>query len=608
MQKKLAEFFSKYNIFDSKDLTAERRREILCALELEYQSWFLSAIIKEIEEIMSISPDLDMREILEVAAQRIVRHLGAAAATIRLFDPENKRMSNFGSFGIEDSDRIESLAFHDSVCCSVAQSRQALAISNVLEHPLYKDKHSINNRGFYALLAVPLFSPLQAGEDSDICGVLQIYYRQKDRQFNHFEIIHAELLARRVSFVLAKKRILDLQEFNRHKETIVNKIYVRLSRREGIKLGDLFLQLIPDLEKMLHIQCCSLFTLSEDQRFIHLDAVFPPEVASHDLHHNYTVANHSYFYTPIFEADISRETECEKITPAYTLIRDLRCSSLMTAKMRKYAADQHVHSILLVPLRVAGHVRHLLVFYATEKRKTFREEEIELLTFLGKEIIKGSKLEFLGDVLHDIKNPAVAVAGFANRALNLLVKDDISSAPVVDKLTAYLEIISTEAARMQDLAQTMSGAGREEVLDLAKVAANRFKIIQEVVKESKMDHIEIMEPEFAGKLEVFCPRFGLERIIDNLLSNSAKAVPPQGGYLRMCGGCDEDMIQLVVENTSEINELHLAEIKAGKVKGRGLNIISRFVYANHGNIDIEMVDGVTRFIIKLPRVRDRKNN
>ncbi len=45
----------------------------------------------------------------------------------------------------------------------------------------------------------------------------------------------------------------------------------------------------------------------------------------------------------------------------------------------------------------------------------FTEEEIEIFTFFGKELMKGLRLEKMDDILHDFKNPAIATAGFARR-------------------------------------------------------------------------------------------------------------------------------------------------------------------------------------------------
>jgi signal transduction histidine kinase len=311
------------------------------------------------------------------------------------------------------------------------------------------------------------------------------------------------------------------------------------------------------------------------------------------------VAHHSYFREALNEAKSFRDTDTERITQSYILIKDPDHSPLLSSQLQEFSTAHHIHSILIVPLSVDGRVRHLLSFNATNQKLFFTDEEIELLTFLGKEIMKASRLEFFGDVLHDIKNPAIAVAGFAHRARKLLDNEDLEQER--PRLKQYLDIMVSEAARMQDLAQAMAGEGRETVGDLSEIAAVRCRIIEEVVHESKLRNVTVLPTQLESGLLVSCSRFALERVLDNLLNNAVRAVAEQGGgtvALRTCR-CN-GMAQLVIENSGEIPPERLKEMEQGAVKGRGLNIINRFVHTNHGNMKIEVNNGLTRFVIMLP--------
>lgn len=601
MERKLQDFFNRYERVAGSKLTGEQKNDLINALELEYQAWFLSTIIEEIEEIMSIPPHLRVRDILQTAAKRIVHYLEADAATIRIFDADTLNMTSFGAFGVADSERISSIPVRDSIAGKVAREKKAIAVSDIMSHPLYKDKSVVKGRGFHSLLAVPLISPMaDVGDDKEILGSIQIYYKEKDKKFNNLEIIHAELLARRISFVLAKKKILALQELNNRKEVIVTKIFEKVSRREIIKLKDLFILLIPELKEFLELKGCSLFTVSDNRQFIHLEASYPQDNSYHDPNYSFTIDHHPYFRIAVEGPEETGENDSERITSSYILIRKPRESCLVTNRLLDYVFQQHIHSILLVPLKVSNQTRHLLTFYASDRKMRFSEDEIELLTFFGKEIMKASKLEFLADVLHDIKNPAVAIAGFANRAIKLFSENGEMNR---QKLASYLEIIASEAARLQDLTMAMSGSGREEVLDLAELIRRRFQILKQFVKESKLENVRINLPDLEENLIINCPRYSLERVLDNLFNNAAKAIPEKGGEISVtCFGRD-NLAWLIVENSGEIPADQIEQVRLGKVKGRGLNIISRFVHAHHGNIKIETEDGKTRFTITLPLAR-----
>ncbi|MBU0730169.1 MAG: GAF domain-containing protein [Proteobacteria bacterium] len=601
MEKKLAEFITRFQLLEESELSRARQHQI-AALEDEYQTWFLSSIISETEEILALDPSQPTRKILELAAKLIVKHLFADAATIRIIEPDDMRMTSFGAYGVSNYDRLASVPLKESISGLVVQQKKAIAVPDIFEHPLFKDKTIVKARGFHSLLAVPLFNPvpmLATGED--LLGTMQIYYKEKGRKFTDLEITHAELLSRRISFVLAKKKILDLQKLNRRKETIINNIFFKLSRREGIKLKDLFILLVPELDEMLGVQGCSLLTVSDDRQHIHLEASYPSDVNYYEANYSYTVSHHPYFQAAISGTKSIGDGKYERITPSYILVKNPIKSSLISDRLHDLVKEHNIHSILFVPLKVVGEVRHLMIFFATRHRQAFTEEEVELITFFGKEIMKASKLEFLDDVLHDIKNPAIALAGFSNRVLKLMENENLED--VRSKLTSYVEIMASEAARMQDLAQAMSGSGREEELNLAAILRQRVSIFREVVYESKLQHVELHEPDLEENLVVYCPRYGLERILDNLLSNAIKAVPKKGGSVRIQGFLDNDMVTLIVENSGEISQEHLENIKNAQVRGRGLNIISRFVTANHGNMDIEARKGSTRIVITLPRAQ-----
>lgn len=597
MEKKLSEFLAQIPFFQRPSLCPEERAELIRVVEEEYLVSFLTAIVREAEEIMAIDPLLPRRTILELAAKSIVADLNGAGATIRLFDPESLTMTSFGAHGLDDCDRLAAVPVEDSISGSVIKEKRSIQVASILKDPCYKDKEIVVKKGFHSLLAVPLFQPTFLGSEPEMLGSLQIYYWQDDKVFAPLEVIHAELLARRVSYVLAKKRILALQDLNSRREKIINKIFIKLSRREGIKLKDLFIQLIPELEEFIQIQSCSLFTVSDDQQFIRQDAAYPAEHSFHQTGHSFAAREHLCLAAAL--ADNGHEdTSFERLAASYVLIKDPRQSRLTDQAMRTFAAEHQVHSILLIPLRIDLQVRQLLVFYASEQKQFFSDEEIELLTFFGKEIMKASRLEFMGDMLHDFKNPAIAVAGFAARMRSLLLTEELE--PVRGRLQYYTQILIREAARIQDLALAMTDEGREEILDLALVAQQRYRINEEVIREARRDNLRVHKAELKSGLLVFCPRFGLERIIDNLLHNATKGIPEEGGELRMRGYREDIMTCLEIRNSGEIPAERLAGLLAGRGAGRGLSIVSRFVQQNNGLLNISSGSGQTVCTIKLP--------
>ncbi len=598
MPKRLNDFLQESPFFNGLDLSPSEKEELIHLIEDEYLFEFLSSIIRESEEILTIDPSLDRRVILELAAGMIVRDLKAEAASIRLFDPKSFKMLTFGAHGLRDSERSTAIPVKKSIAGRVVELNRSIVVPSIMKDPLYREKKIVAQKGYNSLLAVPLRMPSFVGSVDDILGSLQIYYLEDDRRFERLEIIRAEMLARRVSYVMAKKRILDMKALNDKKEAISDKIFVKLSHRQGVKLKDFFNLIIPELDELIKLHSCSLCTLSDDQKSIHLEASYPPEHSYHEHGHLFTLQHHHYFWAAVHGTKEYADMPHERIDPSYLLIKDPSLSELIGPGLRAFAQQEEIHSILFVPLRSAGITRHLLCFFATQQKHYFTEDEIELLIFFGKEIMKAVRLEFLGDMLHDFKNPAVAVAGLAARSRRLLDSEDLN--PLREKLIYYQDVVARETARLQDLALTMTGEGREEEIDLGRLAQERYALNSHVIEESQYTNIQVRPAAIEPGLLVLCPRYGLERVLDNLLNNATKAIPRAGGVIAMRCFRADDMACLTITNSGEIEQEQIESINKGVALGRGLNIVARFILNNHGKLDIVSQQGESAFTIKLP--------
>ncbi len=597
MEEKLEEFLIHHPFTCKLRLDEEERHRLASIIEEDYLTSFISAVIHESEKIMAIDPSLPRQEILKLAAAMLVKNLNAQAASIRLFDPDSHRMLSSATCNMDDYHRRSTIPFKDSIAGDVVRGNRSIPVPSILKNPLYRSKEIVKKKGLHSLLAVPLRIPQFIDDTWDLLGSIQIYYREDNRRFKDLEIIHAELLARRVSFVLAKKKIIDLHRLNRRKETISDKIFIKLSNREGIKLKDLFMLLIPELREVLAVRNCSLFTLSRDQQHIHLEASYPTDITYHEPGYTFTLANHPYFLTTI-KGGAYGDYPHERIHPTYLLIKDPLHSKLTSPGLIKFVKKHRINSILLVPLKVNDTVRHLLTFFGSDRKQSFSDDEIELLVFLGKEVMKASRLEFLGDMLHDFKNPAVAVAGLAARARKLLDEEDLNS--VRDKLTTLLEVVASESERLQDVALTITGEGHESLIDLGKIATERYHLNEAVIQESGHAGIITKPVETEEEMLVLCSRAGLIRVMDNLLNNATKAIPAQGGVLSLRCRREREMVRLELQNSGAMDQAMIENIKRGEVKGRGFNIIHRFIQANHGALDIKVKNHSTVVIIHLP--------
>jgi len=581
------------------NLTEQDINELAGILRKQCVSPHVEQIVRMVEEVISIDPALEWKEILEAAAKKIVQFLHADGASIRIFDPETDRLVAFGSFQYySETGRVKNIPLDKSVAGKVIRSGRSYLVPNILLEPDYVNKDVVKELGLNSLMSIPIIIPGFLGSDHSIQGSIQIYYRDIDREFDPLEVANGELLARRVSYVLAKKQILDLQRLNIQKEKIVEKIFVKLSHHEGIKMKDVFSMMIPELVNIIQVQSCTLFSVSFDRKHVQIELEYPSDEKIHEICCVYSLQDHPYFNALLHDTGMRGDYAYERITPSYILIKDPLNSRLSNDELKRYASRQNVNSVLLIPLKAMDEINYFLVFYAKDRRQEFTEYEIDLLSFFGKEIMKALRIEKLDDVLHDFKNPGVAIAGFAKRTKKLLENEDLLS--VKGKLSEYLDIIIQESVRMQELAIYPNLEGREREVDLSETLRRRFKINEEALREQKRMNIHLIDDECEPGLRIYCSPFGLERVLDNLLDNATKAIPDEGGELSIKSYRSGDMAAFEIRNTGKIPEENIEQIRKGEVKGRGLNIIYRFIQANHGKLDVFTDDRSTTFRVMLP--------
>ena len=581
------------------NLTEQDMNELTALLRKHCISPLVAQVVRMVEEVISIDPTLEWREILEAAAKKIVQFLHADGASIRIFDPETDRLAAFGSFQYySETGRQKNIPIEKSVAGKVIKSGKSYLVPNILLEPDYMNKDVVKELGLNSLMALPIMIPGFLESEHSIQGSIQIYYREIDREFDPLEVANAELLARRVSYVLAKKRILNLQRLNIQKEKIVEKIFVKLSHHEGIKMKDVFSMMIPELVNIIQVQSCTLFSVSSDRKHVQIELEYPSDQEIHEICCVYSVKDHPYFDALLHDTEKRDDYAYERITPSYILIKDPLKSRLSNDELKRYAARQNVNSVLLIPLKAMNEINYFLVFYAKDRRQEFTEYEIDLLSFFGKEIMKALRIEKLDDVLHDFKNPAVAIAGFAKRTKKLLENEDL--ARVKEKLSEYLDIIIQESVRMQELAIYPNIEGREREVDLSETLRRRFKINEEAIREQRRMNIHLIDDKREPGLQIYCSPLGLERVLDNLLDNATKAIPEEGGELSIKSYRSGDMAAFEIRNTGKIPEESIGQIKKGEVKGRGLNIIYRFIQANHGKLDVFTDNDSTIFRVMIP--------
>jgi hypothetical protein len=560
--------------------------------EILYQ--FVKEFVNQIEKIIAIDPSLKEKEILQIVTKNIVSYLDAQVASIRIYNPEREEMVSLGSYPHDVEVYEEAIPLENTIAGEVAKTGQTFLVSNIFKEDKYKNKEKARKLGIHSMMAIPIILPRFSIKDIDIKGVLQIYYKEEEKVFTPLEVETVELLARRVSYVIARKRIKELQEFHLIKDKTLDHIFQRLVRREGIKMKEIFNSVIPELADIMKIQRCALFSVMLDQGEAILEAGYPE--SGHGIGQRRSI-HEPYINVLVNQIGPVGEFEHEHIYPSHILIHNPKESGLLTPDIKHFLEIQDIHSVLYIPLKVEEVVKYFLVFDAQAQHQRFTNEEIDILTFFGKELTKALRFEKVDDILHDFKNPAIAIAGFAKRIQNSLKDVDF---PAKEKTDQALEILLKESSRIQELTLTLHGEGRESILDLTDVLRRRFLINEQALREIGQVNVKLAERGLESPLWIKCFPLHIERVIDNLLNNASNAIPQEGGNLSIKSYRKDPWAVFEITNSGQISEEERERCLLGEGRGRGLHITTRLIKLMGGKMEIEAKEGKTTFCITLP--------
>lgn len=563
---------------------------------------FLTQFSNQVDEIIDIDPDLSEPEIFARVTRYMVEFLGARSASVRLYDPYTEQMLSYGSYPSEEESRVTYIPLEGSVAGEVVKNDRTYLVPNILKEKLYRDKEVIQRKGTYSIMAVPVAITPFSPEERDTVGVIQFYYPDKDRAFTPLEIQMAELMAHRLSFVLARKKIISMHRINEKKEAIVRNIFLKLGSRGGVKMTDVFNRVVPELADIINVQSCALFSVTNDLENVVLDAGYPDSIQYHGIGKRFSVHSEPVFEIILNLRDYTGDSIYETVTQSYALVIDPQRSTLVSQTVKDFAVDRNVNSILYVPLNVGEEITHFMTFDALDQRQRYTEGEIEVFLFLGRELMKAQRMERLDDILHDFKNPAIATAGFARRLKNHC--EQLGHLEGDSKVRQYVDILLKETSRLQEMALSLYEVGKEQVVDLTGVLKNRFEINKEAIKEQLKQNVDLKEGPFQDPLHVQCYPLHLERILDNLLNNATKAIPMRGGSLSIRTYLDENWACAEISNTGIISEEERLRLLEGEGRGRGLYITHRIIRLIKGKLEIRVGKNTTTLVVRLPTYED----
>jgi signal transduction histidine kinase len=241
-----------------------------------------------------------------------------------------------------------------------------------------------------------------------------------------------------------------------------------------------------------------------------------------------------------------------------------------------------------------------------EKIKEIRRKEARIRSF-DDELIKANKLSALGEmassIAHEIKNPLIAIQGFAKRI-------EKTTDPV--SIGDHAKLIDTEAARLSAVLAKLLDFSRMNGPKTESVNAN--EVIDDTILF--MEHHLTRFKQVTLKLDkgtnlpaVVIDRIHIQQALVNIIMNAAQAMP-QGGLITIRTASGDGKVSISVsdqgtgireEDLDKIFEPFYSTKVKGEGTGLGLSLTRRLVEANNGRIEVKSSPGTgSTFTLFLP--------
>ncbi len=219
--------------------------------------------------------------------------------------------------------------------------------------------------------------------------------------------------------------------------------------------------------------------------------------------------------------------------------------------------------------------------------------------------------EFVADVSHELKTPITSIMGYADTLLEGEYEKEIQ-----DK---FLNVIASEARRMAKLVSDLLTLSRYDNSQ-TRIEKTEFDLGELVKKCQEKLQIEIdkkhQETECfvtANVPPVYADKYGIERVVLNILSNSIKYTRDFGkikiyvgfvynnAYIKIIDngiGIPEEDLNRIFERFYRVDKARTREMGG---TGLGLSIAKEILDKNNGSIDIKSVVGQgTEVVIQIP--------
>ncbi|MGZ3534722.1 MAG: GAF domain-containing protein [Thermodesulfobacteriota bacterium] len=558
---------------------------------------------KEINALLEISKaiasGLYLEDVLRLIVTVTANLMDSKICSLWILDEKDQKLNLKATQSIsEEYLKERSLAIGEGVVGHVALSNQSMAIPNVLEEPLYKEKELAKKEGLVSMLSVPMCIK------DRVIGVINCY-TSYPHSFSKSEEEILATVANQAALCIENSGLmetLDIQE-------ILRLVLEGVTKNIGFDRARLYL--INEKKNLLE---CKMAVGIDEDRIKGITLPLDPEDS--------VVGRSIFEKQPFIIPDASTDPRVNPILKEKFNLHSLLVIPLLAKEkaLGAIAADfvdpsknitKEALESVMVFAQQAGLAIHNAFMY--EELKTFSrqmEEKIQRTTAdLRKteaQLIRSEKLAALGQlaagIAHEIRNPLTSI--------NILIHSLTENFPPEDSHREDLKVIEEEIDRINEILDRFLRFAKPAppLLERTEVASIFEETLQLIRPRMEKQRVQVQK-EFEVLPIILMDREQIKQVALNLLLNAVQAMP-RGGTLMLRGENSKDgqWIKISIRDSGigipdeDMNRLFdpFFSTREGGI-GLGLSIAHRIIDQHHGKIEVESALGKgTLFTLWLP--------
>lgn len=551
----------------------------------------LEKIIGIADGVMNISPDTGANELLNILCMNSARLMNAHAATCRTWDPRRKTMIAGGSFNWT-AERVEEIDQEDSIAGRVISTKQPYCVPDISQEPRYKEKEKILAQGINSMIALPIqLYDYEGGERMEVLvGTLQIYFKDKNKEFFPQQVKLITSVVSRFSYVFAQKRKQALQKRAQIIQDSRKALIAVMKRTQS--LDQVLSTLVAKIAETIHVKRCALFSIEHDASggsIAVLIAGYPLEPLAHSYGVTLSFAEH-----PAFE-EVCRTGQALRIDDAQN---DPRVSAT-----RDLYRSLHIHNVYFVPLKDENEAVTNVLVLDGEGSNPIEKDDLSFFKSLIQDIELCIQASLRSQERHDFYNLMLSFGAIAKVYAKKLAAPGASP----EELQNLYRKLYTSMLAVNDIITDRIPFAQKEMFNVNEVIAERLEAYYFPPQIAIEQNIQ------GWGLVINADRKKVGRIIGNLVDNAhRKLTELQEGVLKIHLCSEGPYAVIEIGNTGAMPPRAVERFVQnsgpahgggpGDNGGQGLTIVKLFTVMHNGIVEVDCPPGAdwTTFRVKLP--------